>query len=116
MMIQTIVLNRLAYRDSLRISAAEHILIQATHEGAAPNKRRTEANALLLRETDDFDGKRQLPAIQSAEQRNGKNHSENAVICSGVGYGIKMRANHQARRIRLRRRVNHAQIPYGIDP
>src|SRR5713226_9961973 len=109
MMIQTIVLNRLAYRDSLRISAAEHILIQATHEGAAPNKRRTKANALLLRETDDFDGKRQLPAIQSAEQRSGKNHSEHAVVRSGVGYGIKMGAHKQslqARRIGLGRRIH----------
>src|SRR5713226_5430117 len=117
--IQTKVLNRLAYRDSLRILAAEQILIQAAHEGAAPDKRSTEANALLFRETDDFDGKGKLPAVQSAQQRNGKNHSENAVIRSSVGYGIKMGANKQslqARRIRLGRRVHHSQIPYRIDP
>src|SRR6266403_3268262 len=114
--IQTKVLNRLAYRDSLRILAAEQIFIQTTHEGAAPDKRRAEANALLFRETDDFYGKVKLPAVQSDQQRNGKNHSEHAVVRSSVGYGIKMRANHQVWRICLRRRVKHAQIPYGIDP
>ena len=114
--IQTKIRNRLAYRNSLRILTAEQILIQAAHEGAAADKRRAEANALFFRETDDFDGKGKLAAVQSAEQRNGKNHSENAVVRSGVGYGIQMRAHHQARRIRLRRRVNHAQISCGIDP
>src|ERR1700674_353250 len=108
--IQTEVLNRLAYRDSLRILAAKQILIQAPHEGSAPDKRSTKANALLFRETDDFDGKGKLPAVQSAQQRDGKNHSENAVVRSGVGHGIKMRANYQARRIRLRRRGKHPAI------
>jgi hypothetical protein len=46
--IQTKLRNRIAYRNSLRVVAAQRFLIQATYERAAADKRRAEANTLFF--------------------------------------------------------------------
>ena len=98
---------RLAHRrrrgDAFGVASIEQARIEAPGDRAAAEKARGEAHALLFRECDDVEVKRQLaaepPQMLGHDQRN--EHAEPAVVFSGVADRVVVRRQDQRRRVRI---------------
>jgi len=113
--IQSEVFDGGANGNSIRVLAIQEIFVEPADKRAAADKWCAEADSFLFGKADDFDGEGKAPTIERFEESDGDNNSENAVIGSGVGNRVEMRAEQQAGRRGLHSAIEGAQIPSGVD-
>src|SRR5882762_1308571 len=85
--------------DSIAILRIQHSIVEPSHQRAATNERRAEPHAFFFGKSDDFDTEREPPSLQTFQQRNSNGYTEDAIVCTGVGNSIEVRAEEQTRRI-----------------
>src|ERR1700756_599503 len=112
---QTKLLNRLAYCNTLRVPTTQDVLAEIADKRPAANKRDAEANALLFREADNLDGKRKFMAVNGGEECKSNHNSENTVVSSGVWYGVQMRAHEQPWCSYCDCGIQNMEIPHSIN-
>src|SRR5271155_301954 len=113
--IETVVCDRVGNADTISICALQCSVVQLPYNCKAAEKWLAEANALLFREADDLDGEWESASLQLFDDGNAEDDSEDTVIGSGVGNGVQVRADDNARCTGSRTLRQSADVAYCID-
>jgi hypothetical protein len=101
--------------NAIRVAAAQKLRIQAAHQGATADKRRTKPDSFLFRESDNLDPEGKPSSFERLKQRDRKDYSKNAIVRSRIGNRVEVRSQEQSRSCPLDTRIVSAQISCGIE-
>src|SRR5260370_41064782 len=77
---------------SAAVAHVHHRCVEPADNGSAAEIRGCETNALLLREADQLDGKRQASAAQTLQYNEGAKDAQASVILPGVAHRVIVRS------------------------
>src|SRR6202049_2549516 len=113
--IQPKVFDRLLQGNALRIPSIQELLIQPAHQRTTADEWGAEAYSFLLGKANHLNAETKPPSLQLFQQRDGKNNPQNAVVSTGVGNRIKVRAYQEAPRVRCRSRIPSPDVSRSIQ-